>query len=72
MKISELVKALQDIQDTNGDLDCTISCKLDDAARKSNQGCLISTPMFVVVETVHDPIHCPDDPDEVMIRDWAY
>lgn len=74
MKISLIVKELQHILETKGDMECTISCSLSDDMIKElqakGQRYVISTPGFVVVEGSKPPV--PGQTEEVMIRDWPY
>jgi hypothetical protein len=60
MLASELRDALDHIVKTEGDLPLTISCKQYD----TDQGYLVSEPLFIEVETT--------DQKEVSLRDWAY
>ncbi len=67
MKATELIKALQHIVETTGDLEVDISVAKQ---KESDQQYLIADARFIEIEAYGDP----KDPDEVRIsiRDWPY
>lgn len=70
MKATELIKALQHIVETTGDLDVDISVAKQPNAKLPDQQYLEAEARFVELEAYGNP----KDPDEVRIsiRDWPY
>lgn len=76
MKATELIKELQHVIDTKGDLDCSISCSLSPEVlkRQVDQKYIISGSIFVVVEAYAKGHYLDPEAskEEIMIRDWPY
>ena len=68
MKISELIKQLNQELKENGDIPVRISCgKLKQWLAETKQDFIVSEPLFIVTEN-----HGKKDGKELMIRDWPY
>lgn len=64
MKATKLIKALQHIVETNGDLDVDISVAKQ---KESNQQYVVAEPKFIELEYYEKP-----DETRISIRDWPY
>lgn len=73
MKISQLVKELNHILDTKGDLCINISCVKPEIETEigKRQKYLISEPNFIVIENYETP-NGKGRREEVSLRDWPY
>lgn len=67
MKASELIKALQHIVETKGDLDVDISVAKQPNAKLPDQQYLVAEPRFIELEEYEEPKET-----RISIRDWPY